>query len=128
MRCCRSGSSAALDGKLDLVAQFDGTGDSLAAIAGALTGQGNFGVSGLRIARFDPETFAAIAALDNLLEIEPEALTPLVAEALQQGRVRGASGGGEFYHCGRCAAEPEPRARDDRGAAVRGRQCEAWPT
>ena len=98
--------SAALDGTLDLVAQVDGTGDSLAAIAGALTGQGNFGVSGLRVERFDPGTFAAIAALDNLLEIEPEALTPLVAEALQKGAFTVPQAAGSFTIAGGMLRSP----------------------
>jgi uncharacterized protein involved in outer membrane biogenesis len=98
--------AAALDGKLDLVAQFDGTGDSIAAIAGALTGQGNFGVSGLKIERFDPGTFATIAALDNLLDIEPAALTPLVADALSKGAFAVPNAAGSFTIAGGVLRSP----------------------
>jgi hypothetical protein len=98
--------AAALDGKLDLVAQIDGTGDSLASIASALTGQGNFGVSDLKVERFDPATFEAIAALDNLLEIEPETLTPLVAEALHKGAFTVPQAAGSFTIAGGMIRSP----------------------
>jgi hypothetical protein len=98
--------AAALDGKLDLVAQFDGTGDSLASIAAALTGQGNFGVSGLKVERFDPGTFAAIAALDNLLDIEPDTLTPLVADALAKGAFAVPNAAGSFTIAGGVLRSP----------------------
>lgn len=98
--------SAALDGRLDLVAQFDGTGDSLATIAEGLTGQGNYSVAGLKVERFDPRTFEAIAELDNLLEIEADVLTPLVAEALARGPFTVPQAAGGFTIAGGVVRSP----------------------
>lgn len=71
-----------IDGKVDGSLRIEGTGGSYAAIAAALTGEGSYAVAGLRIERFDPAVFSAIAGIENIVEIEPAELTRLVTESL----------------------------------------------
>jgi hypothetical protein len=74
-----------LGGTLTLGLQFQGSGDSYRAFAGSLNGEGSFSVEDLRIEGLSPDAFQAAANVDNLIEIEPEALEILVATALQSG-------------------------------------------
>lgn len=74
--------AAGLDGAVDAAAQFDGTGDSLAAAIAAMTGSGSYTINGFSAARFDPAIFTSAATLTGLFEIEPAALTTAITEKL----------------------------------------------
>lgn len=83
-----------LGGTLTLGMQFQGSGDSYRAFAGSLNGEGSFSVEDLRIEGLSPQAFQAAANVDNLIEIEPEALEILVATALQSGSFESQDAGG----------------------------------
>ncbi|MBN16212.1 MAG: hypothetical protein CMJ15_13555 [Pelagibacterium sp.] len=83
-----------LGGTLTLGMQFQGSGDSYRAFAGSLNGEGSFSVEDLRIEGLSPDAFQAAANVDNLIEIEPEALEILVATALQSGPFESQDAGG----------------------------------
>lgn len=90
----------ALSGTVDGGVQFQGTGESLMAILGNLTGEGNFTAADLVIKRFDPKVFPTVAKLDNLLEMEPDALSTLMGIALQGGDFTAAKAAGAFTIAG----------------------------
>lgn len=71
----------AFDGTLDAAGRFDGTGGSVAGILATMTGEGTYGVKDLRIERLDPQA-ATLNGLDNLLEMQPEQLTALIEDRL----------------------------------------------
>lgn len=71
----------ALSGTLDASGRFDGTGGSVAGIIAALTGEGTYTVSGLRIERLDPQA-TRVAGLENLLKMQPDELSALIEDRL----------------------------------------------
>jgi hypothetical protein len=75
----------ALTGKIDGAAQFDATGGDLQSVLGVMTGQGSYTIRDFRIERFDPGTFAAAAALENVLDADADVLTASVVETLDDG-------------------------------------------
>lgn len=72
----------AISGTLDANARMAGTGDSLAAIIGAMTGEGTYAISEVSIAGIDPAAFDAIETLDAVLDVEPAEVQGLVIEEL----------------------------------------------
>jgi len=78
-------SAATVSGSVDGSVRFNGSGDSIAAVLSGLAGDGSFAVSDLKLQHFDPEAFAAIAAIDNIAELDPKDLTSKVSAALDQG-------------------------------------------
>ena len=83
-----SATASVLGGQLTASARFDTTGDSIAALVGALGGEGSFEVTGLAIEKLDPGIFSTLAGLDNILDLDAEALTSIVAVALDQGQLQ----------------------------------------
>lgn len=84
----------ALSGRLTLGLQFQGSGGSYRDFAASLNGEGSFSVEDLRIEGLSPAAFSAAAEVDNLVEIEPEALETLVATALDSGPFAADEAGG----------------------------------
>lgn len=74
-----------LDGTVTAGGEFQANGDSFRALVGGLTGSGSISVADLSIARTSPGVFARAAGLDNIIELEPEALEAIVVEALDGG-------------------------------------------
>ncbi len=77
--------AAALGGTVSGGATVNGTGDSYAAALGALAGEGSFSLSGFSAAGFDPDAFARVAGIENVVEVEPAELTDMVSAALRDG-------------------------------------------
>jgi hypothetical protein len=75
----------ALDARVTGSMHFDGSGETIAAIIGSLTGQGSFSARDISIAGFDPGAFDAIAQSDALLNLDAGQLAALVGEALSSG-------------------------------------------
>ncbi|HEY4199736.1 MAG TPA: AsmA family protein [Devosiaceae bacterium] len=75
----------AISGTISGSAQFNGTGASIAEVMASMVGQGNYALNGLSIAKFDPGVFKAVAGLNNILDLEPDALSSIVAMGLDQG-------------------------------------------
>jgi hypothetical protein len=80
-----AGTAASVDGAIDASARFGGTGDSVEALLDGLSGDGSFSVKHLSVAKFDPEVFASVAALGNIVDIDPADLATRVATGLDQG-------------------------------------------
>lgn len=76
---------AVLEGRVSATLRVEATGGSYAALAGALTGEGSYGLRGLAIAGFDPGVFAAVAKLPNIVDLEAAALTEAVTDNLSRG-------------------------------------------
>lgn len=74
-----------LDGTLTVGGQFQANGDSYSALAASLTGAGSIAVSDLRVERTAPGVFVRAAAIEEIIELEPEALEAIVLEALDSG-------------------------------------------
>ena len=77
--------AATLGGMLQVAARFDSTGDSIAALVAGLAGEGSFALDGLTIEGFDPKVFPIVARLDNILELDAEAIEGIVRLGLEQG-------------------------------------------
>ncbi|KQU99217.1 AsmA family protein [Devosia sp. Root105] len=75
----------ALGGTLDASGRFDGTGGSVAGVIGALTGEGTYTVSGLKIERLDPQALSQVANAEKVLEMQPEELSALIGDRLDDG-------------------------------------------
>ncbi|WP_404403136.1 AsmA family protein [Pelagibacterium halotolerans] len=88
--------SEILEGTLTSGGSFQGSGDSYRALIGSLNGEGSFSVSGLSVGRLSPDVFEAAAGLDNLVEIEPQALEDIVVSALDAGSFTAEEAGGLF--------------------------------
>lgn len=76
-----SGLSARLSGS----GSFEGTGASLAEVVSSLAGEGNFSLTDLSIERLNPAVYPALAGLDDVLNIDAEALDILIDQSLGQG-------------------------------------------
>jgi len=74
--------AAALDGVIDAGARFEGTGDSLLSAVRAMTGDGNYTITGLKAEHFNPGTFAEVATLEGVLDMEPAALSAQIIDRL----------------------------------------------
>lgn len=74
-----------LGGTIEASGQFAGNGVSYADMVRTLGGDGRFTVEGLTVEEFNPGAFAAIAGMDDILALEPEALAGAVVEALGTG-------------------------------------------
>ncbi|MBN9315988.1 MAG: AsmA family protein [Devosia sp.] len=107
--------AAALEGTIDASGRFDGTGDSIAGVLGAMTGEGTYSVSGLRIERFDPQAPSTIAAVEDLLAMQPEQLTALIEERLEDGPFASPKVAGSFTIAGGVLRSPNVPMEGDGG-------------
>lgn len=77
--------AAGLDGKVTASAAFEATGETMAAAVKAMTGTGSYTISGFSAEKFDPQAFNSLAALTDIVDMTPEALTASVNEQLAKG-------------------------------------------
>lgn len=105
-----SAASATLSGTLDGSAQFSGTGDSIDAVMGGLSGDGSFSIAGLKVQKFDPHAFAAVAGIADIINLDPNILGTRVAAALDQGAFETPKIGGSFTIAGGTARVPNVAA------------------
>lgn len=89
-----------MSGTINASGQFDATADSVAGVFGALTGEGSYTVDRLTVARIDPKAIADIAALETILEQEPEQLTALIDARLDDASFEAAQVTGGFTIAG----------------------------
>lgn len=89
-----------VSGVLNAGGQFQANGDSFAAMADAMTGDGSFTISQVQAERFSPAVFASAASIDNLVELDPETLEVLVLTALDSGPFQAEEAGGLFVIAG----------------------------
>jgi hypothetical protein len=92
--------AAMMGGTVDGGVRFEGTGASLAAVFGAMTGEGNFTLNNLAVDKLDPQVFRAAAGLDDALNMDPDALGSVISVALQQGAFTADQATGAFTMAG----------------------------
>ncbi|MFC3703263.1 AsmA family protein [Devosia honganensis] len=92
--------AAGLDGRIDAGLQFEGTGQSLAEVMRAMTGEGNFTLAGFAARGLSPGVFPAIAGFGDVLDTEAEALETLIALALGRGEFAAPEARGAFTIAG----------------------------
>ncbi|MET0437925.1 MAG: AsmA family protein [Devosia sp.] len=91
-----SGLAARLTGS----GSFEGTGASLAEVVSSLAGEGNFSLSNLSLERLNPGVYPALAGLDDVLNIDADALDILIDQSLGQGPFTASSANGAFAIAG----------------------------
>ena len=89
-----------LDGTINASGRFDATASSVAGILGSLTGEGTYTVDGLTISSLDPSAIAEIAGLDTILELQPEQLTTLIEDRLDDASLSAPQVTGSFTVAG----------------------------
>jgi uncharacterized protein involved in outer membrane biogenesis len=90
----------ALQGTLSASGSFSGTGDSVAGIIAAMTGEGSYTIDDLVIAGLDPAAFAAIGSLESIMELDREQLATLITERLDDGSFAATEVAGGFTIAG----------------------------
>jgi hypothetical protein len=76
--------ASGLSGIVQAGLQFEGTGQSLADVMRTMTGEGNFSIADFVATGLSPAVFPAIAAIEDPLNTEAEALEVLVGLGLAQ--------------------------------------------
>lgn len=107
--------AGALDGTLDGSGRFDGTGGSAAGILGALTGDGTYTVSGLKIERLDPQALSIVASGGNVLEMQPEELSAQIEDRLDDAPFLAPQVTGSFTIAGGVLRSPNLSIEGDGG-------------
>jgi hypothetical protein len=87
-------------------ARIEGSGDSLLAAMQAMTAEGNYTLSDVSIAGFDPGAFGAIESLEAVLEMEPAAVTRLIVDRLDDSAFTAATVSGGFTIAGGVLRSP----------------------
>jgi len=72
-----------VSGELSGSGQFSGAGEDLSSVVGNLGGDGSFSILGIAVEDFDPTIFEKINAVEDVLELEPDALEARVLEDLK---------------------------------------------
>ncbi|MBK8083156.1 MAG: AsmA family protein [Devosia sp.] len=112
----------ALEGTITAAGRFEGTGSSVAEVLEAMTGEGTYAVDNLTIARLDPLALASVAAVDEVLEMQPEDLTSLIAERLDDGPLISEAMSGAFTIAGGVVRSPNVTIAGQGGALFGGSQ------
>ena len=92
--------AAALHGVLDGGVQFEATGGSIAELMGAMAGEGNFTLAGFAVEQLAPGVFPAVAGLEDVLQMDPDALTTIIGLAVGQGQFAAPAATGAFTIAG----------------------------
>ena len=89
-----------LDGIVDGGMRFEGTGASLAEVLAATTGEGNFTLTDMAVAKLSPQVFPVVAGFEDVLNMDIEAMRILMGQALEQGAFTAPSATGAFTIAG----------------------------
>ncbi|CAN7377936.1 AsmA family protein [Devosia sp. LjRoot3] len=93
-------ASAGLSASLTGSGSFEGTGASLAEVISSLAGEGNFSLADLSLDRLNPGVYPALAGLQDVLNIDAEALDILIDQSLGQGPFNASKANGAFAIAG----------------------------
>jgi hypothetical protein len=91
---------------VDVSTQFSGTGDSFYSAMAAMTGEGSYALDNIVINGFAPGVFGSVASLDEVLDLEPAAVTAKVTEGLGAGAFTAPSVNGSFTVAGGVLRSP----------------------
>ncbi|WP_127142902.1 AsmA family protein [Pelagibacterium montanilacus] len=94
------GAGSGISAVLDAGVQVQGSGNSFREIVGSLTGTGSFSLADLSVANLSPDAFSRAAAIDNIIDLEPEALETTFVDALDVGPFQASEAGGTFSVAG----------------------------
>ena len=111
-----------LGGTINASGQFAATAGSIAGIFGSLTGEGTYTIDRLVISRLDPKAIAAIAGLDTILEQQPEQLTTLIEDRLDDASFSAPQVTGTFTVAGGILRSPNLTIAGDGGGLFGGAQ------
>ena len=89
-----------LNSLVDGGVQFEATGGSLAELLGVMAGEGNFTLSGLTVEQLSPGIYPTVAGLEDVLNMEPEAMGGIMDRALGQGVFTAPTATGAFTIAG----------------------------
>lgn len=90
----------ALGGTLDGGLRFEGTGASIAEAMSTASGEGNYTLTNLSVSQLSPEVFTTVAGLEDVLNMEPDAMGTIMGLALGQGAFVVPSATGAFNIAG----------------------------
>ncbi len=90
----------ALAGRVAGGVQFNGTGASIAEVIGTLAGEGNFTLADFAVTQLSPAVFETLAGLDDVLNMDGDALRAIMGLALGQGRFVAPKAAGAFSIAG----------------------------
>lgn len=94
------GAGGRVAGTVDGSLQFEGTGPSLDAVVGGLSGEGNFTLRDLTIAGLDPGVYPAVAGFTDALDADEDTLQAFIGVALGQGEFGADTAQGAFTIAG----------------------------
>ena len=97
---------AQLDGTVSAAASFDGSGETVGQAIAGMTGTGNYTVSNLEAAHFDPAVFKGAGALVGVVDMTPEALVQAVTGELAAAPFAAPSVTGSFNIAGGILRSP----------------------
>jgi hypothetical protein len=92
--------SAALDGTISGGMSFEGTGASLAEALGSAAGEGTVSLTGFSVEQLSPDVYPAVAGFEDVLNMEPDAMTALMSLALGQDTFSAPAATGAFTLAG----------------------------
>ena len=94
------GVAEALDGVVDGGVSFEATAASISELLGQLAGDGSFTLVDVSVAQLAPAVFPTVAGLDDVLTMEPDALSAIIGLALGQGPFTAPTATGAFTIAG----------------------------
>ncbi|UJW86726.1 AsmA family protein [Devosia sp. SL43] len=92
--------ATALDGVLEGGVSFEATGASVGDLLAVLAGEGNFTLADFSVVQLAPGVFPTVAGLDDVLNMEPDALAAIIGLSLGQGPFAAPSATGAFTIAG----------------------------
>lgn len=108
--------AAVLDGTINASGQFDATSGSIAGIVGSLTGEGTYTVDNLAISQLDPRAIAEISSLDSILEQQPEQVTAIIEDRLDDASFTAPQVTGSFTVAGGVLRSPNLTVTGETGS------------
>jgi hypothetical protein len=99
-------AGAAIGATVNASARFSGAGDSFQSAMAAMTGEGTYTFDGLEVDGFAPGVFGSVASLDEVLDLEPEAVTAKVTAGLSTGKFTAQAVTGSFTIAGGVLRSP----------------------
>lgn len=92
--------AASLGGTLDGGMRFETSGASLAEAMASLSGEGSFTLKDMKVQGLSPGVYPTVAALDDVLNMDPDALSAIISLALGQGAFEAPNAAGTFTIAG----------------------------
>lgn len=92
--------AATLDGVIDGGVRFETAGTSIAGLMGGLAGEGSFTLAEFSVGQLGPGVFPTVAGLEDVLDMDPDALGAIIGLSLAQGAFTAPTATGAFTLAG----------------------------